>query len=77
MLLATFNFMPDKKQLVFRKTLPLMMHEIASLGTYNFKIFRGSIPRILMGWLAPSGESGLPLIYAACFAALDACENFC
>ena len=43
------------------------MHEIASLTSYGFKIFR--IPQ---GWLAPSGESRFALIYAACYALLHA-----
>ena len=51
------------------------MHGIASLATYNFKIFWGAYPRNLLGWLAPSGESGLTSNYAACYALLDACEN--
>ena len=48
------------------------------MATYNFKIFRGSIPPDppQQGWLVSSGESGLALIYAACYPLLDACENF-
>ena len=37
------------------------MHEIASLATHNFKIFGGLYPRTLIGWLAPSDESGFAL----------------
>lgn len=46
------------------------MHKIASLATYNFKFFRGTFPQTSLDWLAPSGELGLPLIYA-CYAVLD------
>ena len=30
-----------------------------------------------LGWLTPSGKSSLALIYTACYALLDACENVC
>ena len=59
---------------MFRKNLPPKIHEIASSETNNFKIFWWSIPPDLPpDWLAPSGESDLALIYAACYAVLDAC----
>ena len=73
MLLATSNFMIINNSFSV-KLRPPKMHEIASLATFNFKIFRGSIsPGLPPDWLAPSGESGLTLIYAACYAVLDAC----
>ena len=52
--------------------------EIASLATCNFKNFRESIPPDPLGWIAPSGESDMASIYAACYyALLDPCEHFC
>ena len=39
------------------------------------KFSGGAYLRSLLGCLAPSNESGLALIYAACYALLDACEN--
>ena len=46
------------------------MHEITS---YNFKIFRESIPPEPPRLACPaSGESGLALIYAACYTVLNA-----
>ena len=46
------------------------MHEIASSATYNFKIFGWSIPLDPLRLIAPSGELGLTLIYAPCYAFL-------
>ena len=51
------------------------MHEIASLATYNFKIFGGSILLDSLRWIASSGESGLTSINAPRYALFNACEN--
>ena len=54
------------------------MHEMASLATYNFKIFVGSIPLHgppTLDW--PFGGFGPHFNLCLCYVLFDACENFC